>query len=280
MHKNKEIRQCLPPFQNYRSSGPYEHGKCNRHGKRLYINLLGDWGQYLSKTFLYARYLVCVREGAVPPDGIDVDHIDGNPFHDTMNNLQLIPHIDNLKKSVSDQSSIMNKRDVRLLCPHCGEWFIKRKRDTHLVKGGSHTFCSKGCAVHCKKYRSVTQEIEDIQYGTLNATKIFEPWEEQSTPIIIKPTKKYYGALYPMSCAQCGSIFETTNKRLHYCSMGCKALGPRGLPRADEIRLLDTIRKVLDDGLSWEKAGGILGVSGNAVRKRAQRLGYTIPKRK
>jgi hypothetical protein len=251
-----------------------------RHGKRLYINLLGDWGKYLSKTFLYARYLVCVREGSLPPEGYDVDHIDGNPFHDKMYNLRLIPHLENLKKSVTDPSSLLNTKEVKLRCPHCNEWFVKRKRDTHLVKGGSHTFCSKGCAAHCKRYLGVVQDIEIITQGHINTTKSFEPWDEQSTPIVIKPAKKYYGTIYKVVCAQCTSKFETPNKRSNYCSSTCKNLGPKGLPRANEEKLIETISKVLKEGLSWEKAGAILGVSGVAVKNRAKRMGYPIPKRK
>ena len=34
---------------------------------------------------------------------------------------------------------------VELICPVCKRVFTREKRQTHLVKGGSHTFCSRAC---------------------------------------------------------------------------------------------------------------------------------------
>ena len=116
MNENKEFRACLAPFSHCHSSGPYKDAKTGR----LYINLLGDWGGATNnKSYLYARYLYSVHTGALTPKGYDVDHIDGNRLNDSIKNLRLLPHIDNLAKGKSDPFFQTLKMHVKLICPYC-----------------------------------------------------------------------------------------------------------------------------------------------------------------
>lgn len=48
---------------------------------------------------------------------------------------------------------------VDLVCPVCQKRFSREKRQTHFVKGGSHTFCSRPC----------------VGRGTGRGGRIFEP---------------------------------------------------------------------------------------------------------
>ena len=68
-----------------------------------------------------------------------VHHIDGNKINNVISNLELM----NCREHVGLHSR--GKRVVELRCPECGEIFTREKRQTHLVKGGKCTCCSRTC---------------------------------------------------------------------------------------------------------------------------------------
>lgn len=90
-------------------------------------------------TMSWARYLLCVRLGQLLPDGIDADHIDNNKTNDSPDNLQPLPKVCNLEKSRRPATM------VELVCPMCAKVFTRPRRQTHLVKGGLPTCCSRRC---------------------------------------------------------------------------------------------------------------------------------------
>lgn len=269
MKTKKEIRKCLPPFSSYRSSGPYLGSNHSKYGERLYINLLGDWGEYKSKTFLYARYLISVHNKMVPLPGEDVDHIDGNPFNDTIKNLRLIPHRDNLVKGHRDPAGLSQERWVTLKCPHCTSLFTKKRRETHLVKGTNLTFCSKECARFKNKYKGTQQEVlEETEEVAFSRKQ--EDWFSWSTPTDTPPTRTP-SKIYTLTCLGCLFQFTASNQKARYCSDNCKeqTRANRGIPDTEDT--MKVVKKALNKEITWTAAGKLLGVSGNAVKKYAHK---------
>lgn len=162
---NKIFRRCLPPFSNYKSSGPLWHKKEGR----MSINLLSfseePKTKVCTKSMTYARYLYCVSIGTEPHKGYEVDHIDGDRTNDVLTNLQLLVQKDNLTKQRKDplfNSAIM----FNMQCPSCKTWFLRRYPKTHMYLGHKASYCSKPCAdefshkelAHPQEYYEVPKE--------------------------------------------------------------------------------------------------------------------------
>lgn len=88
----------------------------------------------------YARYLMCLKEGRWLEEHEHVDHVDDNKHNDVIENLQILTLAENNKKSAKGRAM------VTLICPGCSEPFVRERRQTHLVKGGNPTSCSRSCA--------------------------------------------------------------------------------------------------------------------------------------
>lgn len=91
-------------------------------------------------TMSWARYIMSCHLGRKLDKNFEtVDHIDGNKLNDSLENLQLLTRADNVKKS---------KKEIKLItliCPVCKSSFSKRRGQTHLVKGGRPSCCSRVC---------------------------------------------------------------------------------------------------------------------------------------
>ncbi len=95
-----------------------------------------------------ARYQMSVKLGRILAKEETVDHIDGDKTNDQIGNLQILTMQENIRKSASGRSM------VTLICPHCYNPFTREVRQTHLVKGGTQTFCSRHCsAVYYRKLK-------------------------------------------------------------------------------------------------------------------------------
>ena len=73
-----------------------------------------------------------------------MDHRDGNCKNDTIENLQLLTHRDNIKKYLKQHD--IRKTIIQLCCPNCEKLFLREKRNTFLSKHGTFTACSRHCA--------------------------------------------------------------------------------------------------------------------------------------
>jgi hypothetical protein len=123
------------PFEGCRIYGPYEGG--SRGTRRIVAIVRADKSR---TTMSYARYLMCVREGRLLDAEEEADHRDDNRLNDDPSNLQV------LTKSKNREKYSPGKTMVTLLCSGCGEEFTRERRQTHLVKGGTPTSCSRSCA--------------------------------------------------------------------------------------------------------------------------------------
>lgn len=121
------------PFEDYTVYGPYEGMKGG--SIRRMVALVGE----RRTTMSYARYLACVKEGRWLEEWEDADHIDDDRMNDDPSNIQVLPRPENLAKRVKGPTM------VTLVCPTCNESFTRVKRNTHLVKGGRPTNCSRSC---------------------------------------------------------------------------------------------------------------------------------------
>jgi hypothetical protein len=112
--KSINIEDCgkIAQFRN----SPYyatEDGRIINVSKKTEVKL-EESGKYLRftgnynlnrKHFLVHRVVWEAFKGSIP-EGYDVDHIDGNPKNNSIDNLQAISHLENIKKRDMDWSKI------------------------------------------------------------------------------------------------------------------------------------------------------------------------------
>jgi hypothetical protein len=105
-------------------------------------------------TITYAKYLLSIREGRILSREEEADHIDNDKTNDDINNLQILTREANFEKYAKTLSRTM----VVLVCPNCGISFERERRNTHLIKGGEVSSCTRICAgkYQQKKKRCIT----------------------------------------------------------------------------------------------------------------------------
>lgn len=277
MRKYRELRRCLPPFSDCYASGPTLD---KSHG-RLNIKLLGKWGgtKKTSKTYLYSRYLFCVYTGKVVPEGFDVDHVDGNKRNDTIPNLRMIPHVTNLQKSSTDPSALAQHRYVRLTCLECGVVFVKHRNGTHLTKRQHATYCSSKCGHSGRMHMEEEQKYEEFVIASAPSEHKYEPWDDWSNPLEERPKAERTATMKACWCRACRNNFQSANKKSRYCSEDCKAKGPVTRKEDSHEKNVEVLTQACNCKITWVKAGKLLGMSGNAAKKRARKLGMTIPRK-
>jgi hypothetical protein len=222
----------------------------------------------------YARYLYTVAYGGIPT-GYEVDHIDGNRKNDTIENLQLLTKGQNIAKAKSDPRGVNKKESVELVCPHCKVSFVRRKSSTFLSPNkGKLTFCSRKCGYHYREYSDYSQDYLILPKKEIKDTLTYVPWEEVSMywPNGELPTPK---DRIPRICSCCGGTYYSRYDSQELCSIDCanKVSSEKQIKAKDPSGIPGTIRKVLSKEISWVEAGRIHGVSDNAIRKWARKLG-------
>jgi len=93
---------------------------------------------------LYSRYLMSVKLGRLIDRKIHVDHINGDPLDDRIENLQLLQGSENQKKYFIQNNITVKKID--LVCSFCNNNFLKNLRDYKAKEGITKNFyCSTIC---------------------------------------------------------------------------------------------------------------------------------------
>jgi hypothetical protein len=116
--------------------GPYKDGS----GKRLIVLKYFDDGK--KKTTSLARHLMEESLGRELTSTETVDHINGDPMDNRLENLQILSRADNIRKSAKPAEIF------QFFCPICGVKTSKPMRDVrHSAKQGkAGPFCGKKCA--------------------------------------------------------------------------------------------------------------------------------------
>lgn len=124
------------PFEEY-TCYLIHHKKMNRKQ----VCLVSKIDNTKRRTILYAKFLMSCHLGRVLVAEEQVGHIDNDKTNDVIENLQILSMDENLKKYAATLSRTM----VTLNCEQCGNDFTVERRQTHLVKGGTRTLCSRKC---------------------------------------------------------------------------------------------------------------------------------------
>lgn len=105
-----------------------------------------------------------------------VHHINGNKKDNCIENLNL------MSRKEHNAYHSTGKTMTKLQCPICGEIFYRTKRNTHLIKGGTATCCSRKCGGKIARMRQlnrITIAMEQAISG--NILKIYKDNHEETT---------------------------------------------------------------------------------------------------
>ena len=125
-------------YENCKLYGPYINKKDNR------LRCVIAFPNGKKKTISYPKYLMEVHLGRYLEVNETVDHIDGNPLNNNIENLQILDRKEHCYKDVK------RNQDVIVKCKYCGKEFKikgqtignRNRKDRHQ----SGYFCSKKCS--------------------------------------------------------------------------------------------------------------------------------------
>lgn len=118
--------------------GPYVRSSDGRKIVDVIIN-----GKKTTK--LYARFLYEQHHDVEIPKHLTIDHIDGDPLNDAIENLQVMGRLENSKKYHAEHPPEM----VEVICPTCNNSVQKLARQVRHNQGRQNKagpFCSRQCA--------------------------------------------------------------------------------------------------------------------------------------
>lgn len=161
-------------YENYKVYGPY----LNKKDNRLRCNLVF---KNKMKIISYPKYLMEVYLDRYLDKDETVDHIDGNPLNNDINNLRI------LKRKIHCYNDAYRNKDLKVKCRMCRkEFIVKGSRLNDRNRHNSGYFCSKQCTgkygaliqngeikkeykpkITSDKYqvRSALEEIRDVEAG-------------------------------------------------------------------------------------------------------------------
>jgi hypothetical protein len=123
--------------------GPYR----TTQGRSI-INIV-DGGK--RRTISHARYIMQQHLGRELTRQETVDHINGDPLDDSLENLQILSLADNVRKSAKQIEYL------DFMCPCCGKEFktqARYVRHNQVKRRSSGPYCSRKCAGTFTSYRA------------------------------------------------------------------------------------------------------------------------------
>ena len=125
-------------YENCKLYGPYINKKDNR------LRCVIQFPNGKKKTVSYPKYLMEVHLGRYLEVNETVDHIDGNPLNNNIDNLQIL---DRKEHCYNDAN---RNQDITVKCKYCGKEFqIKGETINNRNRKDRHQsgyFCSKECS--------------------------------------------------------------------------------------------------------------------------------------
>jgi len=155
--KELKRKQAEFPFEDYWMYLEYSKGI-----KRYRVCLHHKTNKQ-RKKMSYARYLLSTKLGRELEKHEHVDHIDGNPLNDTIDNLQILSIVENNRKYIKQSGRALVT--TRLNCPSCLKEF---EQSIHLVtwkrNKGQKIYCSRKCCLDQTSRKSISLEIQQEIY--------------------------------------------------------------------------------------------------------------------
>lgn len=147
MIDNKQI--LLDLYPNIKLYGPYFRKKDSR---AYYVRVEMDsltgkiYKSNKKSTILVSRLKMEIKLKRRLTDEEQVDHIDGNPYNDSDDNLQLMSIEEHRKKSGKENKERCDKR-INITCPCCKKVFLcKSSRLVSASNKNRIPTCSRSCA--------------------------------------------------------------------------------------------------------------------------------------
>lgn len=115
-----------------------------RNGNYELVKAPADYpGRKYRGRYCYEHHLVWwINTGEVPNPNQVLHHKNGDTRDNRFCNLELL----SWRRHSSEHTAKRGKAMVEMRCPSCGTMFVRERRQTHLVKGGQLSFCSRSCA--------------------------------------------------------------------------------------------------------------------------------------
>lgn len=265
MARNRKFLLDYPYFQDW----TYGTVVINPEGRRnILLTKPKEGNSKRGSTVSYARYLYAVHLGRYLDKSEHVDHINGNKLDDFISNLQIVnSHENNLKSAIErNRTRVM----AELTCPACGVIFNKPYNQTHFVKGGLTTSCSRKCASKVSnKDKSFLKSFGENQ---LLRKYRFDHHFEKEIGVSKDPKDS---TLRGSENSQGNSGGGSEKDIYDYYANRSEKKKLRKVERPSKIELL----KLINSGIPWVQIGQKFGVSDNAVRKWASSYGINYEKR-
>lgn len=140
--------------------------------KRVVLAAIDD-GFYASQTSMsYARYLLSIKLGRRLDPKEHVDHIDGDPTNDSVENLQILSSAANTQKYFKDHDLYAKERT--LTCAGCGVVF--NRKESQIEPNNKNHFCSVDCSIVYPKKRRT--KLPKPRNPKIRVTKIAWPSDD------------------------------------------------------------------------------------------------------
>lgn len=111
------------------------------------------------KTTTYARYLIEQSIGRSLNENEEVDHKDDDKTNDSLENLQILSHKENVDKM---NRKYYGRKNFKFICPACNKEAIKYFAIVLYVwnNGSSGPFCTQNCAYDARQLTLVKTKKE------------------------------------------------------------------------------------------------------------------------
>lgn len=136
---------------------------CIKNGDYILVKAPNDYpGKKYRKKYCYEHYLIYWETyGFLPKNNEIIHHKDENKHNNNPNNLEVMERVQHINYHSPKKDSLL----LKMKCPFCGIIFIREKRNSFLVKGGTYSCCSKKCLY--EMMRLPKEEIEKRIVGNI-----------------------------------------------------------------------------------------------------------------